>query len=75
MSPIYMHMQTHMCIYTYTYITTNANNPSPTPNVQLLAGYFQLKLIFKGYQNAKSSSNIQRNDIMDCTTVVLMKCP
>ena len=60
-----IHIQTHMHIYTYTYITTNANNPSPTPNMQLLAGYLQLKLTFKSYQNAKSNSNIQRNDIME----------
>ena len=64
-SPIYKHTQTHMDIYTYTYITTNANNPSPTPNMQLLAGYLQLKLIFKSYQNDKSNSNIQRNVIME----------
>ena len=37
--------------------------PSPTPNIQLSAGYFQLKQILKNYQNAKSSSNIQTNDM------------
>ena len=60
MSPIYIHMQTHLHIHTYTYITTKANNPSPTWNMQLLAECLQLKLIFKSYQNAKSSGNIQR---------------
>ena len=64
-SLIYIHTQTHMHIYTYTYITTSANNPSPTPNMQLPAGYLQLKLIFKNYHYAKSNSNIQRNDIME----------
>ena len=62
---IYTYKQTHIHIYTNTYIIINANNPSPTPNMQLLAGYLQLKLIFKSYQNAKSNSNIQRNDIME----------
>ena len=62
-----------MHIYTYSYITTNPKYtphtapapPSPTPSMQLLAGYLQLKLILKSYQNAKSNSNIQRNDIME----------
>ena len=41
--------------------------PSPTPNMQLLAGNLQLKLILKQscYQNTKSNSYIQRNDITE----------
>ena len=66
-----IHTYTYKHIYTYTYITTNPKHtphtapapPSPTPNIQLLAGYLQLKLIFKSYQNDKSNTNIQRNDI------------
>ena len=62
-----------MHIYTYTYITTNPKHtphtdpasPLPTPNMQLSAGYLQVKLILKSYQNAKSNSNIQRNDVME----------
>ena len=61
----YIYTQTYIHIYTYTYKTTNANNPLSTPNMQLLARYLQLKLIFKSYQNAKSNSNIQRNDVME----------
>ena len=73
-----------MHIYTYTYRTTNPKHtlhtarapPLPTPNMQLLAGYLQLKLILKSYQNAKSNSNIQRNGIIGksfthCTTDVM----
>ena len=70
---IYIHTQTHMHIYTYTHITANPKHtphtspapPSPTTNMQLLVGYLQLKLILKNYQNAKSNSNTQRNDIME----------
>ena len=61
MSPVYIHMQTHMYLHTYIYI--NPNNPLPTPNMQMLAGYLLLKLIFKSYQKANSNSNIQSNDI------------
>ena len=62
-----------MHIHTYTYITTNPKHtphtapvpPSPTLNMQLLAGYLQLRLILKSYQNAKSNSNLRRNDIKE----------
>ena len=67
------HTYTHTHIYTYTYIIANPEHtpytapaaPSPTPNMQLPAGYLQLKLILKNYQNVKSNSNIQTNDIME----------
>ena len=60
-------------IYTYIYITANPEHilhtapgpPSPTPKMWLPAGYFQLKLILKSYQNVISNSNIQRNDIIE----------
>ena len=66
---IYTHIHTHAHIHIY--ILANPEHtphtapaaPSPTPNIQLSAGYFQLKQILKNYQNAKSNSNIQRNDM------------
>ena len=65
------HTHTNTHVHIHTYITTNPKHTphtapvptSPTPNMQLLAGYLQLKLILKSYQNAKCKSNIQRNDI------------
>ena len=66
-SPVYIQTQyvtcKHKCTYTHTHVYINASNPSPTPNMQLMAGYLQLKIIFKSYQKAKSNSNIQINDI------------
>ena len=63
----YVHMHIH--IYNHQHQThpiyTNPAPPSPTPIMQLPAGYLQLKLILKSYQNIKSNSNIQRNDIME----------
>ena len=58
--------------YTYIYIIANSGHtphtapvpPSPTPDMQLLAGYLELKLILKCHQNALSNSNVQINDIM-----------
>ena len=57
--------------YTYIDIITNSKHtpqtapvpPSPTPDIQLLAEYLELKLILKRHQNALSNSNIQVNDI------------
>ena len=87
----YTYTQTHMYIYTHAYITTNPKHTpqtapvptSPTPNMQLLPGYLQLKLILKSYQNVKCNSNIQRNDItgksfthrtVDVMSVVILIC-
>ena len=72
---IHTHTNTHAHIHIHIY-NPNANNPSPTPNMQLLAGYLQLKLISKSHQNARSNSNIQRNDMMEkslthCTVDVM----
>ena len=78
-------------MYKNTHITTNSKHTphtapaplSPTPNMQLLAVYLQLKLILKNYQNAKGNSNIQRNYITgesfthsaaDVMSVVILVC-
>ena len=94
---MYTHTHTQINIHTETYMYKNTHitsNPkhtphtasaplSPTPNIQLLAVYLQLKLILKSYQNAKGNSNIQRNDIMgesfthstvDVMSVVILIC-
>ena len=79
---MHTHIYTSMHIDTYIYITANPEHiphtapaaPSPIPNMPLPAEYLQLKLKLKSYENAKSNSNMQRNDIMEksfthCTTV------
>ena len=59
----------HTHIYNHQHQTnpiyTNPAPPSPTPIMQFPAEYLQLKLILKSYQNIKSNSNMQRNDIME----------
>ena len=86
----YIHTHTNMQAYTYTYAhtyiqppTLNTHTPhaarappSPTLNIQLTAGYLQLKLILKSYQNTISNSNILRNGVIekyfiDCTIDVM----
>ena len=54
---IYIHIYTYTHTHTYTYITANHEHipynapvaPSPTLNMQLPAGYLQLKIILKSY--------------------------
>ena len=66
---IYIHIRT------YTYITGNPKHtphiapapPLPTSNIQLPAGYLQLKQILKSYQNAISNSNMQYLELFSNT--------
>ena len=63
---IHTHAHIHIHIYNrqpQTHPNTAAAVPLRTLNMQLLAGYLQLKLILKSFQNTKSNSNIYNQNL------------